>query len=133
MKKFIYLFLLFIIVLVSSGCGTNTFIVLKSEPITEKNGQYYEQNFSKGQRIYYAIIKPKGFKDDAIKIEIVKKNDKVPTMGYSMQYAQNLAIDKSKKYYTNYFTISSSGFFFIQVFELRRPDKCLARYSFRVK
>lgn len=116
-----------------SGCGKKSFILMKSEPLTQENARYFEQKFQKGQRIYYAVIKPDGFKDDAIKIEIVKKNTSTPTLGYSMEYAQNIHIDNSKNYYTDYFTIHNSGLFFMQVFELRRPDKCIARYDFWVK
>ncbi|MCR5260228.1 MAG: hypothetical protein K6C94_00135 [Candidatus Gastranaerophilales bacterium] len=133
MKKILLTFLIFTIALVSTGCGTKAFILMKSEPLTTKNARQYEQYFSVGQRIYYAVVAPKGFKDSAIKIEIVKVSDKVPTMGYSIQYAQDLAIDTTKKYYTNYFTLSTGGAYVMQVFELRRPDKCIARYDFRVK
>lgn len=133
MKKFILILTIFAITLVSCGCGTKAFVLMKSEPLTQQNAQYYEQSFEKFQRIYYAVVAPHGFKDEAIKIEIVKVSDKVPSMGYSIQYAQNLAIDNTKKYYTNYFTLSSSGAYVMQVFELRRPDKCIARYGFRVK
>lgn len=133
MRKIIFLFFIFLTVLVSSGCGTKAFIVMKSEPLTPQNAQYGEMYFQKWQRIYYVVVSQNGFKDDAIKIEIVKVSDKVPTMGYSIQYAQDLPIDKTKQYYTNYFTLSSSGAYVMQVFELRRPDKCIARYNFRVK
>lgn len=133
MKKLILSFLIFTIALVSSGCGTKAFILMKSEPLTAQNAQQYEQYFEVGQRIYYAIVAPNGFKDSAVKIEIVKVSDKVPSMGYSIQYAQDLAIDNTKKYYTNYFTLSTGGAYVMQVFELRRPDKCIARYGFRVK
>lgn len=118
-----------------SGCsnGKKTFILMKSTPLTAENARYFEQSFQKGQRVYFAVIKPDGFKDDAVKIEIIKKSDTVPTYGYSMEYAQDIAIDNSKNYFTNYFVPNNSGLFFMQVFELRRPDKCLARYDFRVK
>ncbi len=131
MKKLLVIFL-FLSSILLSGCSKRPFILMNSRPVTTQNAQYFEQRFQKGQRIYYAVIKPKGFKDDAIKIEIVKKSTKTPTYGYSMEYAQNLSIDKTKKYYTNYFTINNSGLYFMQVFELRRPDKCFARYDFWV-
>ena len=105
---------------------------MKSVPLTSDNAQFYEQRFEKGQRIYYAIVKPDGFKDDAIKIEIIKKNTKVSNFGYSIAYADNLPIDNTKNYYRDYFVMNSSGLYFMQVFELRRPDKCLARYDFCV-
>lgn len=135
MKKILLIFLLFLIsTILFCGCSSNKpFILMKSQPVTADNAKYFEQNFKKGQRVYYAIVKPNGFNDDAIKIEIVKKNTSTPTLGYSMEYAQNLSIDKTKKYYTNYFVPNNSGLFFMQVFELRRPDKCIARYDFWVK
>ena len=132
-KKIFFTIMLFCCTLFLTGCGKKPFILMKSTPLTAQTAKYFEQNFQRGQRVYYAIIKPSGFKDDAIKIQIIKKSDTVPTYGYSMEYAQDIAIDNSKKYYTSYFVPNNSGLFFMQVFELRRPDKCLARYDFRVK
>ena len=132
-KKLFLLLLPILMTLMFSGCGNNSFIIMKSVPLTQQNAVDYEQNFEKYQRIYYAVVNPQGFKDDAIKIEIIKKSDKTDTYGLSMQYAQDLPIDNSKNYYTNYFTVSTAGLYFMQVLELRRPDKCLARYWFRVK
>ncbi len=132
MKKF----LLIIVVICSiflTGCTEKPYIIMKSQPITVGNAKYFEQRFQKNERIYYCVVKPNGFKDEAIKIEIIKKSTKTPTLGYSMAYAQNIAIDKTKKYYTNYFTLPGSGLYFMQVFELRRPEKCIARYDFWVK
>lgn len=133
MRKILIIILFFSSVLLT-GCGDErAFILMKSEPLTASNAKYYEQTFLQNQRIYYAIVNPKGFKDNTIKIEIIKKNTKVNIGGLSIQYAQNLPINKDKKYYRNYFTISSSGQYFMQVFEIRKPQTCIARYDFRVK
>ncbi len=130
--KRLFLTILTLSLFVLTGCSDKAFILMKSVPLTSDNAQFYEQRFEKGQRIYYAIVKPDGFKDDAIKIEIIKKNTKVSNFGYSIAYADNLPIDNTKNYYRDYFVMNSSGLYFMQVFELRRPDKCLARYDFWV-
>ncbi len=132
MKKslsFVIILLMFLL----TGCGQKPFIIMKSEPVTAQNALYPEQTYHKGERIYFVLVNPKGFKDDALKIEIVKKNDKVPTMGYSIHYAKDVRINKDNEAYADYFVLHSSGWYFMQVFELRRPDKCLARYDFQVK
>ena len=132
MKKF-FLLIIFASCLLLTGCGNKSFILMKSEPFTAQNAQYTEQTFSQGERIYFAVVNPSGFKDDAVKIEIIEKNEKTGSMGYSIKYAKDRQIENSEKYFTDYFVLRSSGFFIMQVFELRRPDKCLARCYFRVK
>ena len=97
--KRLFLTILTLSLFVLTGCSDKAFILMKSVPLTSDNAQFYEQRFEKGQRIYYAIVKPDGFKDDAIKIEIIKKNTKVSNFGYSIAYADNLPIDNTKNYY----------------------------------
>lgn len=103
---------------------------MKSVPLTSDNAQFYEQRFEKGQRIYYAIVKPDGFKDDAIKIEIIKKNTKVSNFGYSIAYADNLPIDNTKNYYRDYFVMNSSGLYFMQVLNFADPINALRDMTF---
>ena len=117
--------------MLTSGC-TKAFILMKSAPITPQNAENYEQRFKTGQRIYYAIIKQKDFKDDVIRVQIMKKNDKIETLGYSIVWAKDIEIDPSKRYYSNYFTISKGGLYLMRIFELRRTDKALAAYDFWV-
>lgn len=115
-----------------TGCSDNAVILLKSEPFNSENYLVYEHRFHKFQRIYYAIFVKDGFKDNALKIEIIKKNTKAPSLGYSYTYGADVRIDKTKKYFTDYVTLSESGLYIMQIFELRRPDKCLARQDFWV-
>jgi len=123
--------LILLMVMLTSGC-TKAFILMKSVPITPQNAENYEQRFKTGQRIYYAIIKQKDFKDDVIRVQIMKKNDKIETLGYSIVWAKDIEIDPSKRYYSNYFTISKGGLYLMRIFELRRTDKALAAYDFWV-
>ena len=131
MNKLKIIFILFI-ALLTSGCS-KAFILMKSEPLTPLNAKNYEQRFSVGQRIYYAVINPKNFKDDVIRVQIMKKNTKVETLGYSIVWAKDIEIDPSEKYFTDYFTITQGGLYLMRIFELRRTDKAIAAYDFWVK
>ncbi len=133
MKKILFSIAIFFITLFSTGCSDNGVIMLKSEPFNSQNYMEYEHNFKANQRIYYAIMSPKGFKDTALKIEIFTKNTKAPSLGFSYKYGINVPIDNTKKYYTDYIVMTSPGLYIMQVFELRRPDKCLARQDFWVE
>ena len=135
MKKLSLIILFtFITSIFLAGCvERKPFILMYTEPITQENAPYAKTQFKKNQRIYYALVNPKGFKDDTIKIEVVKRGTKVPIGNYSIQYAQDLKIDSSKKYYRDYIVLTGTGTFFVQFFELREPEKCIARYYFEVK
>lgn len=113
------------------GCS-KAFILMKSEPLTPQNADSFEQRFTTGQRIYYALIMPKDFKDDVIRVQIMKKNTSVETMGYSIVWAKDIEIDSSSRYFTDYFTVTKSGLYLMRIFELRRTDKAIAAYDFWV-
>jgi len=130
MNKLKIIFIL-LTVMFTSGCS-KAFILMKSEPLTPLNAQYFEQRFTKGQRIYYAIINPKDFKDDVLRVQILKTNTKVDTQGYSIVWAKDVEIDPSARYFTDYFTITQSGLYLMRIFELRRTDKALTAYDFWV-
>ena len=102
MKKFLFLVGILFSTIFMTGCSDNAVIMLKSEPFNSQNYMEYEHDFQANQRIYYAVMSPRGFKDTALKIEIFTKNTKAPSLGYSYKYGINVPIDNTKKYYTDY-------------------------------
>lgn len=133
MKNFLFLTAILFTTFFMTGCSDKAVIMLKSEPFNSQNYMEYENRFQANQRIYYAVMSPKGFKDTALKIEIFTKNTKAPSLGFSYKYGINVPIDNTKKYYTDYIVMTGPGLYIMQVFELRRPDKCLARQDFWVE
>lgn len=133
MKKFFILTLILFSAIFMTGCSDDAVIMLKSEPFNSQNYLEYEHRFKANQRIYYAVLSNKGFKDTALKIQVFSKNTKAPSLGYSYKYGINVPIDNTKKYYTDYIVMTGPGLYIMQVFELGRPDKCLARQDFWVE
>lgn len=130
MNKFKIIIILFIAFL-TSGCS-KAYIVMKSVPLTPANAEYQEHRFTAGERIYYAVVKSNDFKDDVVRVQIMKKNPKISTLGYSIVWAKDIPIDNTERYFTDYITISKGGLYLMRVFELRRTDKALAAYDFWV-
>ena len=87
--------------------------------------------FKTGEKIYFQIIVPKGFKSDFIKYQIVKQDDNAHTGGYTR--IKNITVKVKSKYdYTDYFVISQKGKYFIQVFDIENLHQWLAIGSFLV-
>ena len=130
MKKLLPLVAMSIFLL--TGCSA-PFILMKSVPFTAENANVYEQNFETGSRIYYAIVVPEKFRDDTLRVQVLKQDDKVPFLGYSMERAETVVVDRSKNYYTDYFVINADGYYIMQVFYIGNTVSPIARYDFRVK
>lgn len=117
-----------------SGCDKQKpVLVMNSQKITKETVYNVEQNFKIRQRINYALLMPKGFKDSVIRVQIIKKEQKTAYWGYKIYQAQDFAIDKGKNYYINFFTIPEGGYYIMRIFELRDLDKPVAILDFWVK
>ncbi len=133
MKQILCVLILCLAIIVS-GCDKNKpILVLNSKPITAKTVNYPVQNFEVGQRINYALIMPKGFNDSAIRLQIIKKEEKAAYWGYKISQTYDRNVDTSKKFYIDYFTINKSGYYIIRAFEINNLDKQLAIMDFWVK
>lgn len=133
MKKTLSLLILSFSLLVSGCDKEKPILVLNSQVITKDTVNYPVQNFKIRQRINYALLMPKGFKDSVIRMQIIKKDEKVANWGYKIYQAQDIPIDTSKNYYIGYFTIPEKGYYLMRVFEIRNLDKQLAIMDFWVK
>lgn len=118
-----------LLAILTSGCS-KAYITMKSVPLTPANAEYQEHRFPAGHRVYYGVIKSKDFKDDVVRVQIMKKDEKLSTMGYSIVWAKDIPIDPTERYFTDYFTLPKRGLYLMRVFELRRTDKALAAYDF---
>lgn len=104
------------------GCSREKpFVVFSSTPILESTTPEYK--FQTGQKIYYAVVHPKGFKEDHIKVQIFKKDEKSEYWGYSHIYNRTCELTH-KKFYRDYIVIHTPGLYVMQVFyisDLGRP------------
>ena len=90
-----------------------------------------EDVFKIGNRIYFLIYNPNGFSSDYIKYQIVKQDDKAHIGGYSR--IRNITKRVSdKNYYIDYFVLSESGKYILQVFDITNLHHWLAIAQFVV-
>ncbi|MDD3237850.1 MAG: hypothetical protein PHV37_07120 [Candidatus Gastranaerophilales bacterium] len=133
MKKFFIIFILFLSC-ITTGCNKQKpLILLNKEPVTTHNYRNIQKTFSPNQRIYYAFLNPKGFKDSVIRIQVMKKDDKVPFLAYSVAWANDIYIDRAKNYHLGFLTLPSGGYYIMRVFYLKNLDKPLAMTDFWIK
>ena len=133
MKKVFAILIILCALFVSGFSRKQAVIVLNSQPITKETVNRPVQDFQKNQRINYALIVPKGFKDSVIRIQIIKKNEKVANWGYKIYYTDDICVDTSKKFHIDYFTIPEKGYYIFRAFEVRNLDEALAIADFWVK
>lgn len=139
MNRFCKNKILLLIFLVSSsvflsGCNKNKPVLLfNSNPITKQTVGNYSNVFESGQKIYYVILNKKGFKNDIIRIQVVKKEEKAESWGYAINYSKDVKVDQSKNYYIDYFVINREGSYFMQAFYLDNFDTAFVRNPFTVK
>ena len=106
-----------------------------NDPRISRNGETVLENssvFYKNRKIYYLIYNPEGFKSDYIKIQIIKQDDKAHVGGYSRIRNINKRI-KDKHYYIDYFVISESGKYIIQIFDIENIHHWITYGQFLVK
>ena len=87
--------------------------------------------FRKGDRIYFSVLNPKGFKSKYIKYQIIKQDDNAHIGGYSRVMNKTVMI-QNKNYYIDYFTINSKGKYFIQIFDIENLHQWIVMGAFAV-
>ncbi len=87
--------------------------------------------FKVGDKIYFTIYTPDGFKSDYIKYQIVKQDDKAHIGGYTRIRNITRRIT-NKNSYSDYFTLSQTGKYYIQVFDIQNLHQWLAIGAFQV-
>lgn len=129
----ILLGLIICIMFLVSGCDREKpVLVLNSQTITKETVNFPVQNFSAHQRINYAIIVPKGFTDSVIRMQIVKKDEKVANWGFSIYQAQDICVETGKKFYIGYVIAPEKGYYIMSVYQIKNLDRELSRMDFWV-
>lgn len=132
MKKLLLLFCLILQIFTLGGCKGEPFIVFSAQdPKNGLNKNQIEYNFKKEQPIYYAIISPKGFEDDILRISLTKKDTKTEFGGYTNYRNKTVKLNR-ENYYSDYYIIREEGIFVMQAFSVRNLNKAIATGIFRV-
>lgn len=87
--------------------------------------------FRKNEKIYFLIYTPDGFKSDYIKYQIVKQDDNAHTGGYTRIRNITRRV-KDKNTYIDYFVLSETGKYYLQVFDIENLHQWLAIAHFKV-
>ncbi len=132
MKKIILILCIFVQVFILCGCSQDPFILFSAQnPKNGLNKNQIEYNFKTEQPIYYALIAPKGFQEDMVRISLSKKDTKSEFWGYSNYHNKTIKL-KGENYYSDYFVIREEGIFVLQAFNLKNLSKPIATGIFRV-
>lgn len=87
--------------------------------------------FKINSKIYFSIYNPKGFKTDFIRYQIVKQDDAVEQLGFSR--IRNITVRlKDKYYFSDYFVLTQTGKYFLQIFDSVNLHQWVAIGAFRV-
>lgn len=143
MKKYLYRFsiILAFCFLVLFSCALRwgnvgdkgVLLYFSAQPIQKDNIQNVGRFFRAGERVYYMILNPKGFRDDYIRIQIVKKEAKTYHWGYKIYWSKDYHIDHSQNEFMSYFVIDEPGYYFMQVFSFDDFNRVVARNDFWIK
>jgi hypothetical protein len=103
------------------------------QPIQKDNINNVGRYFRVRERIYYHLYNPKGFRDEYIRVQIVKKDEKVNHWGYKVYWSKDYHIDSSQKDFSSYVVLNETGYYFMQIFSFDDFDRVIARNDFWVK
>ncbi len=116
------------------GCDSKSpYITFNSEPITQKTVYDAQKIFKPEQTIHYALLMPKGFNQEYIRLQIVKRADNIPQGGITIYMAKDLFIDKNKKFYIDKFVIRQEGTYVVRFFYGNKTYKPFAENVLWVK
>lgn len=138
MKKFVLAFLCFTMIFTSGYRfhllkKNRPLILFNARPITNATVNETTRYFGSGRKIHFIVIVPQGFKDDYIRVQVVKKEQKTEHWGYKIYWAKDYCVERGEKYFISYIVIDEPGYYFLQVFDFKDFDWPLARNDFWVQ
>ena len=106
------------------GCdSTKPYLTFNSQPINQKTVYDAQKFFKPGQTINYAILMPKGFKQEYLRMQIIKRPENISQGGITIYLSKDVFVDKSKKFYINKFVIHQEGTYVVRFFYGNRNEK----------
>ena len=136
MKKIAAILLILPIILLCSFSFHRTkqaYIMLSSGTISPMTAERNERYFSPGQRIYYVILSPDGFKYQGVRMQLSKQDDKTSNWGFSIIQSRDFVIDMAQNQYNDHLTVSRPGRYILQFFYLNNKDYPFAHTEFMVQ
>ncbi len=109
------------------------YIMLSSASISQMTADRIEKYFYPGQRIYYALISPDGFKYQGIRMQLSKQDDKTSNWGFSIIQSRDFVVDMAQNQYNDHINISRPGHYILQFFYLNNKDYPFAHTEFMVQ
>ncbi len=107
-------------------------LLFNARPITAETINYTTRYFKTNQKVYFALVNPLGFKDDHIRVQLVKKEEKTQHWGYKVYWAKDYQVEKGEKSFVSYIVVPEKGYYFLQIFEFHDFDWPIARNDFWV-
>lgn len=126
MKKIFKILFVFVLLIFLSGCTKNgvpqnkPFVAFSDNPINENTVP--KKKFKVGEKIYYAIVNPKGFKSHIIRVQVFKQDDKVNILGLSYHSTKDYRLE-NQQYFLDYMVIHTKGHYYMQVFEITNLEQ----------
>ena len=108
-------------------------IFFSSTPFMENDGKFFQTDFQLGEKIYYLIKNPKGFSDDVLRIQILKKNDKSPAGGFTFALTKDVEVRIRETSFVDDFFLHEKGIYYMQVTEFSNDTKPIAYGIFGIK
>ena len=108
-------------------------VAFSREPISEQIKDNYSQTFNSGEKIYYLVNNPKGFKCDFLRIRILKKDDKVNLGGFNIKRTIDMETENGASKLSGEVVLHEKGLYILQVYEFCNPTKILVNGVFRVE
>ncbi|MBO7671950.1 hypothetical protein J6S88_00920 [bacterium] len=127
MKKLLLIFSL-LVLLFTTGCSEQAYIVFNKQPITRENILNASYLFAKGERVYYIVtIPPKKAITKKLLIQVYKRDNKEMRYGYKLVYGKNVFLNEDEQYYyTDYYVFADSGLYEFKAYSADNPTKELA-------
>lgn len=117
MKKFFVFFILCLGLFLTGWKFNKPAVIFSATPISKEEGYTPSNTFQIGDKIYYAVYNPKGFKTRLLKLQVFKKSDNNSEFfGYEYLYNKTIEL-KNKNTYTNYIVINNKGYYIFQFFD----------------
>ena len=133
-RQLVLILIILFSVSILCGCDEKSpYITFNSEPITQKTVYDAQKIFRPGQTIHYALLMPKGFKQEYIRLQIIKRADNIPQGGITIYMSKDLFIDPNKKFYIDKFVIRQEGCFVARFFYGNKTYKPFAENVLWVK
>lgn len=89
--------------------------------------------FNKGEKIYFEVHNPNGFKSDYVKYQIVKQDDNANGLDAGYTRCRNITKKlKDKNSFQDYFVLHKKGMYYLQIFDIENLQQWVALSAFKV-